>query len=70
MNDKIHVQGDSFVSLCGRRIGVPGGKIYPGVHVETSEWFITHPYPHVLNGRVCRQCVSIGVKNGKRVMTG
>jgi hypothetical protein len=59
----IHIQKDSFVSFCGRKIGTPGGKIYPGVRVELPSWFETHPYPHVVEGRVCKACLKAFGRN-------
>ena len=55
-----HIQRDSFTALCGRRVGTPGGKIYPGVHVQTAEWFKSHRYPDAINPVTCKSCKSKG----------
>lgn len=53
-----HVQkpGTTLKTYCGRRVGTPGGKIYPGVHAELPEWFATHQFPEVVEEVTCRAC--------------
>lgn len=56
-----HVQADSFKSVCGRRIGTPGGKLYPGVHVQLAEWFKTHTYPDAIKPVTCATCSKLAL---------
>lgn len=54
-----HVMRDSVKTLCGRRIGVPGGVIYPGVDAYPRAWFEGHRYPDAIEPVTCRACARI-----------
>lgn len=57
-----HVQRDSFISFCGRRIGTPGGTIYPGVHTQPVEWFKTHSFQEAIQPVTCGACAKLALK--------
>jgi hypothetical protein len=60
----IHIQkpGAMLETHCGRRIGTPGGKIFPGVHAELESWFREHPYPEVIAPGTCKACRKLAGK--------
>ena len=59
MRTTYHIQLDSHHSMCGRRSGTPGGKIYPGVKVHRWDWYASHRYPEAVAKVMCKQCQHI-----------
>lgn len=53
-----HIQkrGETLRTYCGRRVGTPGGEIYPGVRAEWPEWFDEHTSPDVIEPATCKAC--------------
>jgi len=55
---RYHIQkpGVTLTAYCGRRVGTPGGKIYPGVQAMLPSWFKTHRYPEIIDAATCKAC--------------
>lgn len=65
--DTIHVQkvGEILRTHCGRRIGTPRGRIYPGVRACLPSDLEGHPHPDVVRDGICRSCLKVsGIKLG------
>lgn len=54
-----HVQknGSRPWTFCGRRVGTPGGQIYPGVRAMPTKWFDGHNWPKNVLPSTCKTCL-------------